>query len=37
MFPDLIPAEASAGTISRTPRATTPALFSPNERAERRF
>ena len=36
MFPDLLPAEASA-TAAPGPRATTPALFSPTGRAERRF
>ena len=35
MFPDLIPAEASA--LPATPRPTTPALFSLTEHAERRF
>ena len=37
MFPDLIPAEASAVSVPPAPRATTPALFSPTVRAERRF
>ena len=37
MFPDLIPAEASTGVAPLAPRATTPALFSPTVRAERRF
>ena len=37
MFPDLLPIEASAGAAPPAPRTTTPALFSPSERAERRF
>ena len=37
MFPDLLPIEASAGAAPPAPRTTTPALFSPTERAERRF
>ena len=37
MFPDFIPAEASAGAAPPASRATTPALFSRGERAERRF
>ena len=37
MFPDLLPAEASADAALPAPRATTPALFSPTGRAERRF
>ena len=37
MFPDLVPIETSAGTAVPVRRATTPALFSPTERAERRF
>ena len=36
MFPDLLPIEASAAAVPG-PRATTPALFSPTVRAERRF
>ena len=36
MFPDLLPIEASAAAAP-APRATTPALFSPSVRAERRF
>ncbi len=36
MFPDLLPIEASAAAAP-APRTTTPALFSPTERAERRF
>ena len=38
MFPDLIPAEASAAAAAApAPRTTTPALFSPSVHAERRF
>ena len=37
MFPDLLPIEASAGAAPPGPRTTTPTLFSPTERAERRF
>ena len=37
MFPDLLPIEASAGAAPPAPRTRTPALFSPTERAERRF
>ena len=37
MFPDLIPAETTAGALSPAPRTTTPALFSPTGHAERRF
>ena len=36
MFPDLLPIETSAA-VAPGPRTTTPALFSPTERAERRF
>ena len=36
MFPDLLLVEASAVAVPG-PRTTTPALFSPNEHAERRF
>ena len=36
MFPDLLPIEASAAAPP-APRTTTLALFSPTERAERRF
>ena len=37
MFPDLVPADAAAHPAAPASRATTPALFSPTERAERRF
>ena len=37
MFPDLLPIEATAATAPTGLRATTPALFSPTVRAERRF
>ena len=37
MFPDLIPADASARPAPPARHAATPALFSPSERAERRF
>ena len=37
MFPDLIPAEASARSAPPARRAATLVLFSPSERAERRF
>ena len=37
MFPDLVPTDTSAGPAPPGPRTTTPALFSPSERAERRF
>ena len=37
MFPDFIPAEASAGAAPPASRTTTPTLFSPTEHAERRF
>ena len=37
MFPDLLPAETSAGPTAPTRGPTTPALFSPTGRAERRF
>ena len=37
MFPDLVPADASTGAALPAPRTTTPALFSPSVRAERRF
>ena len=37
MFPDLVPAESSARPPPPTRRVATPALFSPTERAERRF
>ena len=37
MFPDLIPAAASAVPASPARHAAAPALFSPSERAERRF
>ena len=37
MFPDLVPAETSACPPSTSRHAATPALFSPSERAERRF
>ena len=37
MFPDLIPADAAAGGAPPGPRTTTPTLFSPTGRAERRF
>ena len=37
MFPDLLPIGGSVGVAPPAPRATTPALFSPTERAERRF
>ena len=36
MFPDLLPIKASAAAAPG-PRTTTPALFSPSVRAERRF
>ena len=38
MFPDLLPIEASAGSAAPSaPRTTTPVLFAPSVRAERRF
>ena len=37
MFPELIPAEGPARPPPPARRAATPALFSPSERAERRF
>ena len=37
MFPDLIPAETSAGPPAPTRGPATPALFSPTRHAERRF
>ena len=37
MFPDLIPAAASARPALPARRTATPALFSASERAERRF
>ena len=37
MFPDLVPAEGPARPPLPARRAATPALFSPSERAERRF
>ena len=37
MFPDLVPVEASARATPPARRTATPALFSPSERAERRF
>ena len=37
MLPDLLPAETSVDAAAPAPRATTPALFSRGERAERRF
>ena len=37
MFPELIPAEGSARPTPPARHAATPALFSPSERAERRF
>ena len=37
MFPDLVPAEGSARPPPPVRHAATPALFSPSERAERRF
>ena len=37
MFPDLIPADASARATPPARHTATPALFSPSERAERRF
>ena len=37
MFPDLVPAESSARPPPPARHAATPALFSPTERAERRF
>ena len=37
MFPDLVPVESSARATPPARRTATPALFSPTERAERRF
>ena len=37
LFPDLVPVEDPERPPPPAPRATTPALFSPSERAERRF
>ena len=37
MFPDLVPIDASTRPPPPARRTATPALFSPSERAERRF
>ena len=37
MFPNLLPPEVSTGPVAPAPRASPLALFSPTERAERRF